>query len=288
MSGVVLVSNKSAGGADGDDLARVEEVLSAVASVRLVEPADGDESALVSAASTASYVVVAGGDGTMNRTINALGERLDRVAIGLIPMGTGNDLARTLGIPRAPVEAARRFVEGAERKLDLARASGDGVTRLFVNACMGGFPVDVNEAIDEDTKRRLGPVAFWVGGVKAATDLTRHRVRMNDVTVDDCVAVGVGNGRTCGGGMTVWPDASPDDGLVDGCALGAPDNATALQLALRVRSGNHVGMRSVSSTRAARVVIDADPPVEFNVDGELLGLTTPASFEVAGELRFRL
>ncbi|HEX2236160.1 MAG TPA: hypothetical protein VHK89_07785, partial [Actinomycetota bacterium] len=70
--------------------------------------------------------------------------------------------------------------------------------------------------------------------------------------------------------------------------LGAPDNATALQLALRVRSGNHVGMPSVSSTRAARVVIDADPPVEFNVDGELLGLTTPASFEVAGELRFRL
>lgn len=287
MSGVVLVANRAAGASDAEALARVEEVLATLGTVRLVEPSGDDADELVAAASEASYVVVAGGDGTMNRTVNALGERLGDVVLGLVPMGTGNDLSRTLELPRDPVEAARRIVDGSERPLDLGRASGDEVVRLFVNACMGGFPVEVNQAIDEDTKRRLGPLAFWVGGAKAATGLTRHRVRMNDVAVDDCLAVGVGNGRTCGGGMAVWPLAAPDDGLLDGCALGAPNNAAAVQLALRVRSGNHLGMRSVSSTRAARVRIEADPPVEFNVDGELLGLTTPALFEVVGEVRVR-
>ncbi|MDQ3953367.1 MAG: YegS/Rv2252/BmrU family lipid kinase, partial [Actinomycetota bacterium] len=244
-------------------------------------PGEGD---LTEAARDAEVVVVAGGDGTLNHAVNALADRLDEVRFALVPLGTGNDFARTLGVPDDPAEAARLVAGGGIRSFDLGRASGGGVSRLFVNACMGGFPVHVDEAIDEETKRVLGPLAFWVGGAKAATGLRRSTIRIDGIEVPDCVAAGVGNGRTCGGGIAVWPDADPADGSLDGCALGAPNAAAAIRLLLKVRAGEHAGLDGVGTVRGPRIEIDADPPIELNVDGELVGLTTPATFEIAGRL----
>ena len=87
--------------------------------------------------------------------------------------------------------------------------------------------------------------------------------------------------------MSVVSDAH-DDGLLDACALGASNYAAALKLAALVRSGRHQSLAGVSSMRGARIVVDADPGVEFNCDGELLGLRTPATFSIAGSLRVRL
>lgn len=231
-----------------------------------------------------STVVVAGGDGTFNRTVNALLEVSDGVTFGLIPMGTGNDLARTLRIPDDPLEAARGLVTAGRSSIDLSRASGPGAERHFVNACMGGFSINVNEAIDDDTKKRLGPVAFLWGAAKALSDLERWTVTVDDVEVADCVAAGVGNGRTCGGGIEVWPDADPDDGLLDVYALPASSAWETLQLGTKVRRGRHDELDDVTFARARRVTIDAVPSMEFNVDGELVGLRTPVTFEVVGKL----
>ena len=245
-------------------------------------PGEGD---LVAAAADADVVVIAGGDGSLNHAVNDLEDRLGELRFGLIPAGTGNDFARSAGIPDDPSEAARVIASGTARDFDVCRASGGDVTRLFVNACMGGFPVQVNEAIDEDTKRKLGPLAFWVGGVKAATDLKRSTVTMNGVEVPDCVAAGVGNGRTCGGGIEVWPAADPSDGVLDACALGAPNAAAAARLLLKVRGGEHGGLDGVATVTGGRIEIDADPPIELNVDGELVGLETPATFEIVSGAR---
>jgi diacylglycerol kinase (ATP) len=240
------------------------------------------------AARQAALVVVAGGDGTFNLAVNALSNRLDDLVLGLVPMGTGNDLARTLRIPRDPRVAARAVVEGAERAVDLCRARGGDVDRLFVNACMGGFPVEVNEAIDSDLKSKLGPFAFWVGGVRALKDITRYTVEMNDLRLEDVVAVGVGNGRTCGGGVEVWPGADPTDGRLEGCALSAAGVAQALELAAKVKGGRHTDRAGVETCSAARIEISGEPEIEFNLDGELVGLETPATFEVANKFTMRL
>ncbi|HEX2295209.1 MAG TPA: YegS/Rv2252/BmrU family lipid kinase [Actinomycetota bacterium] len=245
-------------------------------------PGEGD---LAAAARDADVVVVAGGDGSLNHAVNDLEDRLGDLTFGLVPLGTGNDFARTLGLPADPVEAVRVVVRGYVREVDVGRARGEGVTRLFVNACMGGFPVQVDEAIDEKTKDRLGPLAFWLGGVKAAKDVTRSTVTIDGVALPDCVAGGVGNGRTCGGGIPVWPEADPSDGTLEGCALAAPNVAAAVKLLLKVRSGEHGGLDGVKTTRGPRIELDADPPIELNVDGELVGLKTPATFEVCGTFR---
>jgi diacylglycerol kinase (ATP) len=199
-------------------------------------------------------------------------------------MGTGNDLARTLGLPSDPVDAARALVRADRATIDLCRASWRGAERYFVNASVGGFPVKVDEAIDRRTKERLGPVAFLWGGIKAATDLERWTVTVNGTTVEDCVAVGVGNGRTAGGGIEVWPDADPDDGCLDVYALPASNALEALQLGGKVRSGGHAQIDDVTFERSGSVTVEATPAMGFNVDGELVGSRTPVTFEVVGKI----
>jgi diacylglycerol kinase (ATP) len=286
---VVVVANPASGRADRDRLDAVAGALGALGEVDVCEPPaeDGFEQEVRGAALEAALVVVAGGDGTMNRVVNALEARLEDLVLALVPMGTGNDLARTLGLPLDPIEAAAAIEGGGERAIDCGRARSSGVSRLFVNACMGGFPVAVDEAIGAETKRRLGPAAFWYGGAVAALELERSLVRLDGVEVPDCVAAGVGNGRTAGGGIEVWPGAAPDDGLLNGCALGAPSHAAAAVLAAMVRKGAHEKLEGVATTVARRIEITSDPPIEINVDGELVGLVTPATFEVAGSLRMR-
>lgn len=287
---VLVISNASSGSSDGELLEGVTGALAPLGDVIGVQPESVDtfDEEVRAAAVGVGVVVSAGGDGTFNCTVNALSDRFDDLIFALIPMGTGNDLARTLELPEDAVVAATRLVEGREIMLDVARAAGPSVQRLFVNACMGGFPVAANEAIDEDTKKRFGPVAFWVGGVKAATDLVRSRVSVNGDSIDEVVAVGVGNGRTCGGGVELWPSARPDDGALNVCAMPADNVASALRLAARVKAASHESIPDVYTTTGARIEITAEPAIEFNVDGELIGLKTPASFELVGRLRMRV
>lgn len=286
---VALVVNPSSGSSDPEVLERVEDTLGALGEVSIVAPATIDEfdGMVADAARRSDLTVVAGGDGTMNRTVNAVAQHLQDVVLGLVPMGTGNDLARTLELPPDPLGAARALVAGGVRELDVGRASGTGAERIFLNACIGGFPIEVNEAIDDDLKRRLGPGAFWVGGAKAAAELTRTTVRMDGVELPDCVAAGVGNGKTCGGGIAIWPSAVPDDGLLDGCALAASGHAAGLRLATKIKGGAHEELDSVRTRRAPCIRIESEPAIEINVDGELVGLTTPATFELAGRVGVR-
>jgi diacylglycerol kinase (ATP) len=284
---VLLISNPASGGADADILGKIEASLGTLGELHVLRPArDSFDQEVRAAAEDADVVVTAGGDGSLNYTLNALHDSLDDVTLALVPMGTGNDLARTLGIPHDPEQAATSFGRAATRTLDVGRASGPGVDRLFINACMGGFPVRANEAIDDQTKKRLGPVAFWVGGAKALSDFSTSRVLLDGVEVSDCIAAGVGNGRTCGGGIEVWPRAQPDDGILDGCVLASPNPPAAVKVAAKVKAGTHEELEEVVTRRARRITIDADPPIEFNVDGELVDLHSPATFELVSQVRF--
>jgi diacylglycerol kinase (ATP) len=239
---------------------------------------------VTAAARGAERIIVAGGDGTFNSAVNAFDYRFDSIRWGLIPSGTGNDLARTLGLPADPMEAFEVAIGDHVRRVDVAQARGPGVNRLFVNACMGGFPVEVDEAATEQMKERFGPFAFWVAGAKAATRFDRTTVTVDGRALEDCVAVGVGNGRTAGGGIEVWPEADPSDGLLDACALAIPRVTSAAKLIPRLMRGTHEGIDEVSTARGRCIEIDSDPPIELNVDGDLVGMKTPVTFEVCGTL----
>lgn len=279
----LLIAHPKAGSAQG---ASADELVAALELAGEVTISDGGgEDAIIAAAEDFDSVIVAGGDGSLHLVLNALAGRIDEITLGLIPMGTGNDLARTLGLPEDPLAAAAALAAGATRSIDLGRVRSGTDERLFLNACMGGFSVRADEAVDESDKERLGALAFWWGGIKAATDIERTDVIVNGVEVSDCVAVGVGNGQTCGGGIEVWPEARPDDGRLDVAVLPAPTNAAALRLAAKVKRGSHLAIDEVVYQQAPTIRIEGSDPVPFNVDGEVLGFETPLTFEIAGSVR---
>ena len=285
---ILFIANPSSGGSEVETVSSIEGILSAAGDVRRLEPSQERFNVEVArAAQDRGMVVVAGGDGTFSRVVNALESRLEDILFALIPTGTGNDLARTLGLPLDPVAAAGIATGGYERSIDVGRATGAGVRGLFVNACIGGFPVAMNEAVDQDMKSRLGPLAFWVSGARVAADLPRSTVTLQGTEVRDCVAVGVGNGMTSGGGLKLWPRAVIDDGILDACALPAVDGGAAAKLAMKVKGGTHEEIDDVKTARGPRIEVGSDPQIEMNVDGELIGLMTPATFELEGQLRIK-
>jgi len=285
---VAVVFNPGSGQSDEQLQSGVERALRGLGDVRSVHTSGEETFAADVTAGTdgASIVVAAGGDGTLNLTINALEERLDEHIFAVVPLGTGNDFARTLGLPSDPLEAAASLQTAAVREIDLGVVSGAGIRRLFVNACMGGFPVKATKAIDAGVKKKLGPLAFVVGGAKALGDLDQTTVVVNEQRITDCIALGVGNGRTAGGGIEIWPSARPDDGLLDLCALSATTIPEAVTLGAKVKAGNHEAADGTVMARGTAFAVDADPPMEINIDGELVGLQTPARFEIAGRVRF--
>ena len=287
---MLLITNPASGGSDDADLTALIEALGGPPSVVHVTPAlDEIHDVMGNEARDADVVVVAGGDGTLHVVVDALEDDLHRTTIGLIPLGTGNDLARTLGIPDEPIEAARAVVAGRDARIDVAVAeTADGVRRRFLNASIGGFPVAVDEAVSDRLKRAVGPAAYTMASVQVATDLPRYTVTLDGRVIEDCLAAGVGNGRTVGGGIPMWPDADPGDGLLDGCAVPAGGIADAVKVGVRVRAGTHDELPEVITTRGGEIRIDADPPMEMNVDGELIGVRTPVTFRLDGTTTVRV
>jgi diacylglycerol kinase (ATP) len=290
MVRVLMVSNAASGGADDEVLDGVRKELQTLGEVEHLQAGSKEsfESDVRAGARPRDTVVVAGGDGTLNCVVNALADSLSEYTFAVVPMGTGNDFARTLGMPADPVEGAAAIGKGRETEVDYGIASGAGVERVFMNACMGGFPIEVDKAIEGTIKKRFGPLAFWVGGIKAATDFSRFDVNVSGTRVADCVAVGIGNGRTAGGGIEVWPGADPADGALDVCVITASNIAQALRAATKARSGEHVKLENVHEYRGSEFSVDSESGLEFNVDGEVLGLETPATFSVGGKIKVRI
>ncbi|MDQ3956281.1 MAG: diacylglycerol kinase family lipid kinase [Actinomycetota bacterium] len=287
MSRVVVVSNAASGGASDETLREVTDALRSFGDVREVGPSDRDrfDEEVRREVRVGDTVVSAGGDGTFHCVINALGDRLDDLNFVVLPMGTGNDFARTLGLDEDPIKCVADLTRATPREFDVGRVRGPRVDRLFINACMGGFPVAVNKAIDEDLKKKIGALAFWAGGLKAASDLPRFEVEVDGKRYDDCVAVGVGNGTTAGGGIRVFPDADPSDGRLDLCALTVASIASGLKLAVDLKRGEHVDDEDAHVRRGTRFEVTSIPPMEFNCDGDLVDLRTPVTFEIHKKIR---
>jgi diacylglycerol kinase family enzyme len=202
-------------------------------------------------------------------TLRRRGELSPDVPLGLIPLGTGNDLARALGVPLDPSDAARALLAGRPRTLDLVVDDADGVV---VNAAHLGIGAEAAERAGA-LKERLGKAAYAVGSVLAGAGTTGWNLH---VAVDgepvhtgqDVLMVGVANGRTIGGGAPLAPDAEPDDGLLDVVVATSTGPLARVRFGVALREGEHVDRDDVLVIRGRSVTVTGDAfPV--NADGEL-------------------
>lgn len=227
-------------------------------------------------------IIAAGGDGTLNEVINGIGENLGHARVGLIPLGTGNDFARTIGVP-ADLEAAIDLIAAGEtRAVDLVRVTSDKV-RYFVNVSAGGFSGLVDEKLTPEMKKTWGPLAYLRGAAAALSELRAYRTTLafdNSKTLTlDLYNVVVANGRYIAGGRMIAPEASIDDGRLDVVLIRQRPAPELALLAAQVAMGTHLSSDAVIFRRAAKLTVNSKPRMCFNVDGERVG-SEPARFEI--------
>ncbi|MGQ0575224.1 MAG: diacylglycerol/lipid kinase family protein [Pseudonocardia sp.] len=270
---LLVLSNANAGGADDEVLDEVLAVLREGGSdVVAAAPAGPDELGAALDRHPRHRPVAVGGDGSLHALVAALHRRgeLARRVVGLVPLGTGNDFAGCLRIPENPVEAARIVRAGRERTLDLLV---DDAGDVVVNVVHLGVGAQANRD-GSPLKPVLGPVAYLVGALLAGVRSPGWPLR---VVVDGRVVadgrrrvlqVGIGNGRTIGGGTPLTPDAVPDDALADVIVSTATGPAARLRYGRMLRDGRHGALPGVTVTRG-RVVEVSGPDTPVNSDGEL-------------------
>lgn len=256
----------------------------------LVEADDLADAAEEAARGGIGLVVAAGGDGTVHAVANGLmrvGDGAEsRPTLAICPMGTGNDLARTLSIPiGAPCTEVLRLLERGERRaIDAIRVESPDGDCYAVNACSGGFTSLVDEAMTSELKSRWGAFAYAIGTARALPDIEEYRttIAWDGAEPEEVRAfnVLVANGRTVGGGTPVAPGASLEDGLLDVVVVregGALDMARLTARAYTTR--DYTEDEKVIFRRCRRVEVASSPSMAFNVDGDP-HTTHPVSFEV--------
>lgn len=221
-------------------------------------------------------VIVGGGDGTLNAA--APGLMQTGLPLGILPLGTANDFARTLGIPASLEQAVKIIADGQWRAVDL----GEVNQHLFLNVCSIGFSAELARNLTAESKKRWG-----VGGYAlAALRLLRQSRPFSATLVHQgqripikTVQVSVGNGRFYGGGMTVEQCAAPDDGLLDVYSLELQHSWQLIALLPFLRRGTHGRWRDVRAFSTTELTIETRRPHYINADGEIIG-QTPAHFRL--------
>ncbi len=289
---VVLVNPAAGGGRAGRFWDRMRPVAEALSPIRVVMAADaaGSRRAVADAlASGCSRVVAVGGDGTAHLVANAiLAGQAGSVVFGIVPAGTGSDLARALSIPRAPVAALRQALVGLSVPVDAGFCEGAASRFAFVNIASAGIGGLVDEAVNAIPDR--GRTAFLRATLAA---LWRYRCVPVRVSLDDrewyegpLFLLAVANGTTFGKGMRVAPQARPDDGLLDVVAVGEVSGWELLLRLPQVYLGRHLHARPVLHARARKVCLEPLAPLPpLDADGETYP-SGPVTFTIApGALR---
>jgi diacylglycerol kinase (ATP) len=227
-------------------------------------------------------IVAAGGDGTLNEVINGIARATSHVRVGLVTLGTGNDFARSMGLPEKVDDCIDVIAAGHVKAIDLVRVSSDQVC-YFLNVSAGGFSGIVDEKLTPEIKQTWGPLAYLRS---AAAALPQLRAYETTIVFDDAETVSlslynviVGNGRYVAGGIPVAPEAVLDDGLLDIILILEKSPAELAVLAAQILVGKHLSSDTIVYRHAAKVAVRSRPGMWFNVDGELVG-NEPAVFEV--------
>jgi diacylglycerol kinase (ATP) len=228
-------------------------------------------------------VAVVGGDGTLNEVVNGLANRAHQTRIGIVPMGTGNDFARSLGLSSSLEENIDILKAAAKTAcVDLVRVKSRR-TRYFVNVSAGGFSGLVDKKITPKIKRTWGPLTYVRGAAAALRDLHAYKTHLvlNDEErfAAELYNVVIANGRFVAGGLPIAPAADPSDGLIDVVLIPKVTGPELALIAAQILLGKHLSSNGIIFRQVRKISVRSRPGMWFNVDGELIG-NAPALFQI--------
>jgi YegS/Rv2252/BmrU family lipid kinase len=254
-----------------------------------VAPGDARRLAAEAVGEGFDLIIAAGGDGTLNETLNGFGDAPDgfaRARLGVLPLGTVNVFARELKIPLRIEQAWDVLQRGREMRIDLPRvefsANGTRQQRYFAQLAGAGFDARAIELVDWALKKKIGPLAYLIAGFKA---LRKPQPKITVLaggqnTTGEFVLVG--NGCFYGGSVKIFPQADLRDGLLDICVLPRLNWWTLLRCAPGLLARREPPVSVVKKFQAAKFDLAAETKPAFELDGEWVG-HLPATFSVERE-----
>ncbi|WP_019419968.1 diacylglycerol kinase [Paenibacillus sp. OSY-SE] len=279
-----LIYNPTSGREEGKKrLADILQMLDAAGIETTTHATDGEGDATTSAAEAIDrgydMIIAAGGDGTLNEVINGMAGKPERPPLGIIPLGTTNDFARALGIPRNWEEACSIITRQMTRVIDLGQAND----KYFINIAGGGSLTELTYEVPSKLKTMIGQLAYYMKGLEKMTRLRPTELRIeldgHGVFHEEFMLFLITNTNSVGGFEKLAPDARIDDGLFDVIMLKKCNLAEFIRVAGMALRGEHVNDPLIMYAQTKRVSVTSPDTVQLNLDGEYGGLL-PATFQV--------
>lgn len=294
-STLVILNPTSGRGTDPAEFsATVRESLSCRVSLTQ-EEGDAARLAAEAVAAGATRIVAAGGDGTVRGVVEGMvragADAVSTPELGLIPLGTGNDLARTVGIP-LQLKAAVALLAGSSttRPLDLLRVTRDGRESWAANAVVVGNGARLGTVLDSDDKTFWGPLSYLRSAVEVVVDLQPVSVlwQVDDAEPEafEVLNVVAANGAGAGRGVPIAPGADPFDGRLDAVVIESAPSGQIVQIGTALLAGGDADSPAYHRRAARRVLMESKQgPLPVSVDGEPEEASVLEVELVAGRLR---
>ncbi|QHJ71998.1 MULTISPECIES: diacylglycerol kinase [Planococcaceae] len=222
-------------------------------------------------------IVAVGGDGTLNEVVSGVSKFENRPKIGLIPMGTTNDFARAVHIPRDINKAVDIIIQGDSVPVDVGMMND----RYFINIAGGGRMTELTYEVPSKLKTVLGQMAYYLKGIEMLPSIRSSNVRIEydgEVFDDKAMMFLIGLTNSVGGFEKLAPDASINDGKFTLLILKEVNMAEFIRLASLALRGEHLSNPHVIYAKASRISVSSEERVMLNLDGEFGGVL-PAVFQ---------
>lgn len=221
-------------------------------------------------------VVVCGGDGTLHLAVREFD--LARGTLALVPLGSGDDFAKVLGIPRDVRAACELALRGTAREVDVAIANDI----RFLGVAGLGFDSEVARYANENVKFLRGSLVYLYAIIRVLPRFIPHRVTIDGARDEEIMFATVGNSRQYGGGIRITPDALIDDRLLDLCIVHRTSRLQLLKTLPKAYTGAHVKRPFVETGRGTTFTFASERPMDVYADGERI-TATPVRFALSDE-----
>ncbi|MYL55525.1 diacylglycerol kinase [Pontibacillus yanchengensis] len=232
---------------------------------------DATKAARLAVERSFDLVVAAGGDGTINEVVHGIAEHEFRPKVGIIPVGTTNDFARAICVPRNVKGAVDVILDGYSKEIDIGRVND----HHFINIAGGGKLTELTYEVPSKLKTMIGQLAYYLKGVEMLPSIrpTYVQIEYDGKWFEGEVMVFlVSNTNSIGGLEKLAPDALMDDGMFDLLIIKKVNIGELIRLASLAMKGNHINDPNVIYTTANRIKVHTDEKMQLNIDGEFGGL----------------
>ncbi|MFS0862769.1 diacylglycerol kinase [Fredinandcohnia sp. 179-A 10B2 NHS] len=254
-----------------DVLMRLEEAGYETSCHATTGAGDATNAARIAVERKYDLVVAAGGDGTINEVVNGLAEQEYRPTLGIIPVGTTNDFARAIGVPRNIEGACDVLVNGLSVPIDIGRVND----KYFINIAGAGRLTELTYEVPSKLKTMLGQLAYYLKGMEMLPSIKPTEVSIEydgKLFEGEVMLFLVSLTNSVGGFEKLAPDSSLNDGLFDLLILKKANLADFIKVATLAIRGEHINDPHVLYTKANRIKVNPTEKMQLNLDGEYGGL----------------